>query len=69
MGENSDRYRSQIFDGNILIDGYCLLPYACKCCTVFKQFDGFNFDGLAAKCQKIKISHCQNFKQYYTLID
>ena len=32
---------------NILTDGYCLSPYTCKCCTVFKQFDGLDFDGLA----------------------
>ena len=34
------------------MDGYCLSPYACKCCTVFKQFDGLNFDGLVEKHQK-----------------
>ena len=44
---------------NILTDGYCLLPYTCKRCTVFKQFDRLNFDGLAQKCQK-----CQNFMLY-----
>ena len=32
---------------NILTDGYRLPPYTCKCCTVFKQFDGLDFDGLA----------------------
>ena len=36
----------------ILTDGHCLSPYICKCCTVFKQFDGLNFDGLAGKHQK-----------------
>ena len=35
--------------------GPCLSPYTCKCCIVFKQFDGLNFDGLAGN-QK-----CQNF--------
>ena len=37
---------------NILTDGYCLSPYTCKCCIVFKQFDRLNFDGLAGKHQK-----------------
>ena len=37
---------------NILTDGHCLSPYTCKRCTVFKQFDGLNFDGLAVKSQK-----------------
>ena len=37
---------------NILTDGYCLSPYTCKCCIVFKQFEGLNFDGLAGKHQK-----------------
>ena len=37
---------------NILTDGYCLSPCTFKFCTVFKQFDGLNFDGLAGKCQK-----------------
>ena len=41
---------------NILTDGHCLSPYSYKCCIVFKQFNGLNFDGLAGKCQK-----CQNF--------
>ena len=30
--------------------------HTCKCCIVFKQFDGLNFDGLAGKHQK-----CHNF--------
>ena len=38
------------------MDGHCLSPYTCKCCIVFKQFDGLNFDSLAGKHQK-----CQNF--------
>ena len=37
---------------NILTDGHCLSPYTCKCCIVFKQFDGLNFDGLTGKYQK-----------------
>ena len=37
---------------NILTDSHCLSPYICKCCIVFKQFDGLNFDGLAGKHQK-----------------
>ena len=37
---------------NILMDGHCLSSYICKCCIVFKQFDGLNFDGLAGKHQK-----------------
>ena len=48
----------QIFDGNILTDDHCLSQYTCKCCTIFKQFDRLNFDGLAGKHQK----H-QNFPQ------
>ena len=44
---------------NILTDGHCLPPYTCKCCVVFKQFDGLNFDGLAGKPQKR-----QNFAIY-----
>ena len=38
---------------NILTVGQCLSPYTCKCCIVFKQFDGLNFDGvyIAGKCQ------------------
>ena len=42
----------QIFDENILTDGYCLSPYTCKRCTILKQFDRLNCDGLARKCQK-----------------
>ena len=34
------------------MDGHCLSPYTCKCCTVFKQFDRLNFDSLAGKHQK-----------------
>ena len=41
---------------NILMDGYRLSPYTCKCCIVFKQFDKLNFDGLVRKHQ-----NCQNF--------
>ena len=44
---------------NILTDGHCLSPYTCKRYTVFKQFDGLNFDCLAGKHQK----H-QNFALY-----
>ena len=39
--------------GKFLTDGYCLSPYTLKCCTVFKHFDGLNFDGLAGKHQKL----------------
>ena len=44
------------------MDGHCLSPYTCKCCAVFKQFDGLNFDGPADKHQKhqnfpIKLLH------------
>ena len=46
---------SNIWQKNILTDGYCLSPYTCKRCTVFKKFDWLNFDGLAGKHQK-----CQN---------
>ena len=31
---------------------HCLSPYTCKRCTIFKQFDGLNFDGLAGERQK-----------------
>ena len=52
---------------NILTDGHCLSPYTCKCCIVFKQFNGLNFDGLAGKRQKL-----QNFPPvrilHYTVI-
>ena len=41
------------------MDDHCLLPYTCKGCIVFKQFDGLNFDGLAGKRQKR-----QNFALY-----
>ena len=44
---------------NILTDDHCLSPYTCKCCTVVKQFNGLNFDGLAGKHQKR-----QNFPLY-----
>ena len=37
---------------NILMDGHCFSPYTCKCCIVFKQRNGLNFDSLAGKCQK-----------------
>ena len=39
---------------NILTDVYCLSPYICKRCIVFKQFYGLNFDGLAGKHQNVK---------------
>ena len=35
-----------------MMDDYCLSRYTCKCCTIFKQFDGLNFDGLAGKHRK-----------------
>ena len=53
---------------NILTDAYCLLPYTCKHCTVFKQFDGLNFGGLAGKHQNVKSSPCQNFMLYGTSV-
>ena len=59
----------QIFDGNILMDRYRLSPYTCKCCTVLKQFDGLNCDGLAQKCQKRQNFPLSKFCaiQYYSL--
>ena len=36
------------------MDGSCLSLYTCKRCIVLKQFDGLNFDGLAAKHQTSK---------------
>ena len=39
----------------------CLSPYTCKHCTVFKQFDGLKFDGLAGKQQKRQNFPHQNF--------
>ena len=48
---------------NILTDGHCLSPYTCKCCIV-KQFDGFNFDGLAGKRQKHQNFPHQKFALY-----
>ena len=44
--------------------GYCLSPYTRKRCTVFKQLDGLNFEGLAGKHQKHQISPHQNFVLY-----
>ena len=49
---------------NILTDNYCLSPYTCKRCIVFKQFDGLNFDSLAVKCQKRQNFTHQNFALY-----
>ena len=49
---------------NILTDGYCLSPYTCQRCTVFKQFDELNFDGPAQKHQN---SPRQNFALYSIL--
>ena len=59
------RYCIATFDGGILTDtdfkylmestltdGHYLSPCTCKCCNVFKVFDGLNFDGLAGKRQK-----------------
>ena len=52
-GGNFDGYcLFKYFTKNIFTDGQCLSLYTCKCCTVFKQFDGLNFDGLAGKRQK-----------------
>ena len=48
------------------MDGHCLSPYTCRCCTVSKQFD--NFNGLAGKRQNVKISHRQNFPLYGIII-
>ena len=62
---NFDGYRLfKYYTENILMDGYCLSPYTCKCCIVFKKFDRLNFDGLAQKCQKRQNSPCQNFALY-----
>ena len=52
---------------NILMDGYCPSPYTCKCCTVFKQFNGLNFDGLAQKHQECQNFPRQNFALYMVL--
>ena len=49
---------------NILTDGHCLSPYTCKSCIAFKQFDGFNFDGLAGKRQKRQNFPRKNFALY-----
>ena len=49
---------------HILTDDYCLSPYTCKSCTVLKQFDGLNFDGLVRKRQKRQNFPCQNFVLY-----
>ena len=62
MGGNFDGYWPfKYFTENILMDGYCLSPFTCKYCIVFKQFDGLNFDGLAGKHQN---SPNQNFAVY-----
>ena len=58
MGGNFDGYwLFKYLTENILTDVYFLSPYNCKHSTVFKQFDGLNFDGLAGMCQNIKILH------------
>ena len=50
---------------NILTDGHCFSPYTCKCCIVFKQRNGLNFDSLAGKCQKRRNSpHHHHFVLY-----
>ena len=49
---------------NILTDGHCLSPYTYKRCTVFKQFDGLNFDSLTRKHQKRQNFPRQNFALY-----
>ena len=49
---------------NILTDGHCLSPYTCKCCIVFKQFDGLNIDSLAGKRQKRQNFPHQSFPLY-----
>ena len=57
---------------NILTNDYCLSPYTCKCCTIFKQFGRLNFDGLAGKRQKhqnfppSKFSAIQYFAQIFS---
>ena len=53
IAQNFDRY--QLFKylmKNILTDGHYLLPCTCKCCNVFKIFNGLKFDSLAGKHQK-----------------
>ena len=53
MGGNFDeQLLFKYLTENILTDGHCLLPYTCKHCVVFKQFDGLTFDGLAGSCLK-----------------
>ena len=65
MGGNFDRYwLLKYLTENILTDGYRLSPYTRKCCTVLKQFDGSNFDGLARKRQKHQNFPFQNFALY-----
>ena len=49
---------------NTVMDGYCLSPYTCKCCIVFKQFHGLNFDNLAGKHPKHQNFPHQNFPLY-----
>ena len=34
------------------MDGHCRSPCTCERCIIFKQFDGFNFDGTVGKHQK-----------------
>ena len=53
---------------NILMDGYCLSSYTCKCYTILKQFDGLNFDGLDGEHQKRQNFPPSNFSAIrYTL--
>ena len=49
MDTDSSKYLME----NILTNGHCFSPYTCKCCTVFKQFDGLYFDGLAGKASSM----------------
>ena len=44
---------------------YRLSTYTCKCCTVFKQSDGLNFDGLAGKNVKISPVKILRYTAYY----
>ena len=36
-------------------------PCTCKCCDVFKLFNGLKFDSLAGKCQKHQTFPLSNF--------
>ena len=43
-------------------------PCTCKCCDVFKLFDGLKFDGLAGKCQKHQNFPLSNFYAIWLML-